>query len=320
VLDRSEFESLTGSDQSDLYRTMASANHMTGNTWYSTECCADLNESYVATVQDAIVRMNHEFAGGVNRPVYHIYPYLDTPASSWPGLGFSTAKVTFSNAWNRTEPYWIDEAAVNDYFARSHEVLTQGLAKVDVAVYMRSYSAPSAFATTDPNNRHWMDLGLQRAGFTWDYLDEALFGLPNAVVTNGVLAQEAPAYKALIFDQFLYPTFNTARGGLSIAAAEKLLEYAKAGLPIVFVGSPTGTAGLPVSDDAQLQSILAPRAAVGGAGGERGGRAGEARAARDRARGPAGVADVAAQRPPVGRGDENRLLLALQPGCRLVSG
>ena len=40
VLDRSEFESLTGSDQTDLYRTMASANHMTGNTWYSTECCA----------------------------------------------------------------------------------------------------------------------------------------------------------------------------------------------------------------------------------------------------------------------------------------
>ena len=40
VLDRSEYESLTGSDQADLYRTMASANHMTGNTWYSTECCA----------------------------------------------------------------------------------------------------------------------------------------------------------------------------------------------------------------------------------------------------------------------------------------
>ena len=88
-----------------------------------------LNESYAQTVQDAIIRMNHEFAGGVNRPVYHIRPYIDTPASSWPGLGFSTAKVTFSNAWNRTEPYWVDEAATNDYFARTHEVLTQGAAK-----------------------------------------------------------------------------------------------------------------------------------------------------------------------------------------------
>ncbi len=45
--------------------------------------------------------MNHEFAGGVNRIVYHVRPYIDSPASSWPGLGFSTAKVSFSNAWNR---------------------------------------------------------------------------------------------------------------------------------------------------------------------------------------------------------------------------
>ena len=40
VLDRSEYESLTGSDQTDLYRPMASANHMTGNTWYSAPSAA----------------------------------------------------------------------------------------------------------------------------------------------------------------------------------------------------------------------------------------------------------------------------------------
>jgi hypothetical protein len=256
VLDRSEFESLTGSDQADLYRTMASANHMTGNTWYSTECCAALNESYVQTFQDAIIRMNHEFAGGVNRIVYHVYPYLDTPQSSWPGLGFNANKVSFSNAWNRTQPYWTHAAAVNDYFARSHLVLTQGLAKMDVAVYMRNYSAPSAFSTPDPSNRHWQDLALQRAGYTWDYLDEALFRLPNAVVTNGRLAENGPAYKALIFDQLLLPTSNTARGTLTIEAANTILGYAKAGLPVIFVGTPTGTGGLPVSDDAELRSIV----------------------------------------------------------------
>ena len=51
-------------------------------------------------------------------------------------------------------------------------VLTQGAAKTDVAVYQRNYSTPAAFQTTDPNNKHWMDLGLQRAGYSWDYLDE----------------------------------------------------------------------------------------------------------------------------------------------------
>ena len=257
VIDRPEYESLTGSDQTDIYRPMASANHITGNTWYSTECCAVLNQSYVATFRDAIVRMNHEFAGGVNRPVYHVYPYLETPASTWPGLGFAVNKVSFSNAWNRTEPYWIDAAAINAYFARNHMVLTQGAAKTDVAVYMRSYSSPSAYSTSDPSNRRWQDVSLQRAGFTWDYLNEELFSLPNAVVRGGRLAVDGPAYKALVFDRDLYPTSNTARGGLSLVAARKILEYAKGGLPVIFVGRPTGTASvMPGASDAALSAIV----------------------------------------------------------------
>ncbi len=201
--------------------------------------------------------MNHEFAGGVNRPVYHIRPYLENPASSWPGMGFSaTAKVSFSNAWNRSEPYYEDNAETNDHFARTHMVLTQGAAKTDVAVYHRNYSKPAAFQTTDPSNKHWMDLGLQRAGYSWDYLDEHLFNLPNAVVTNKRLAENGPSFKALIFDRALYPTSNTARGTLTIDAAKKFLEYAKAGLPEIFVGKPTGTGGLPASDDTQLNALV----------------------------------------------------------------
>ncbi|MEV6346454.1 glycosyl hydrolase [Actinoplanes sp. NPDC051851] len=246
VLDRSEYESLTGSDQTDLYRPMASANHVTGNTWYSTECCAVLNASYLETYQDAIVRMNHEFAGGVNRIVYHIRPYLDTPTSTWPGLGFSASKVGFSNAWNRTEPYWADSAAINDYFARNHLVLTQGSAKVDVAVYQRNYSSPAAFSTTDTDNRHWQDLGLQRAGYSWDYLDEKLFDYPNA-----------RNYQALIIDQFLTPSTNTARGTLTVEAAQDVLRFARSGMPIVFVGAPTGTGTMPTSTDATLTGLLA---------------------------------------------------------------
>jgi hypothetical protein len=81
--------------------------------------------------------------------------------------------------------------------------------------------------------------------------------LPNAVVSHHRLAQDGPDYKALIFDQSLYPTTNTARGGLSLAAARKILGYAQAGLPVIFVGSPTGTAGMPASDDATLNGIVA---------------------------------------------------------------
>lgn len=256
ILDRSEYESLTGSDQADTYRPMASANHMTGNTWYSTECCAVLNNSYLDTTQDTIIRMNKEFAGGVNRIVYHIRPFLDNPQSTWPGQGFSaTSKVGFSGAWNRSQPYWEDVTALNDYFARSNQVLTQGDAKVDVAVYLRNYSSPSAFATPDATNRHWQDFALQDAGYTWDYLDEHLFDLPNATVTGNRLAADGPAYKALIFDQFLDPSTNTAKGTLTTKAARKILSYAQAGLPVIFVGSPIGTGGL-LDDNTELAGIV----------------------------------------------------------------
>jgi hypothetical protein len=258
ALDRSEHESLIGSDQTDTYRSMASGNHMTGNTWFSTECCAVLNEAYAQTTEDLVVRMNHEFAGGVTRLVYHTRPSTATSTSSWPGPNYSggDAKTGFSNSYTSVQPYYTDAAAYNDHFARTTTVLTQGAAKVDIAVYNRNYSNPAAFGITDPSNKHWQDTGLQRAGYTWDYADETIMGLPNATVTNGRLAADGPAYQALVFDQFLQPTASTTRGTLTVQAATKMLEYAKAGLPIIFVGNPQNSGTYPASTDTGLNSIL----------------------------------------------------------------
>ncbi|KQW53694.1 hypothetical protein ASC77_05355 [Nocardioides sp. Root1257] len=259
ALDRSEHESLIGSDQTDTYRSMASANHMTGNTWFSTECCAVLNEAYAQTTEDLVVRMNREFAGGVTRLVYHTRPSTATSTSSWPGPNYSggDAKTGFSNSYTSVQPYYTDAAAYNDYFARTTTVLTQGAAKVDVAVYNRNYSNPAAFGITDPSNKHWQDTGLQRAGYTWDYADDTTLDLPNATVTNGRLAADGPAYQALVFDQFLLPTASTTRGTLTVGAAQKMLDYAEAGLPIIFVGNPQNSGTYPATTDTDLNAVLA---------------------------------------------------------------
>jgi hypothetical protein len=258
ALDRSEHESLIGSDQTDTYRSMASGNHMTGNSWFSTECCAVLNEAYAQTTEDYVVRMNHEFAGGVTRLVYHTRPSVATSTSSWPGPNYSggDAKTGFSNSYTSVQPYYTDAAATNDYFARTTTVLTQGTAKMDIAVYNRNYANSAAFGTTDPSNKHWQDTALQRAGYTWDYTDDTVLDLPNATVSNGRLAANGPAYQALVFDQFLQPTVSTTRGTLTVKAAQKMLAYAKAGLPIIFVGNPTGTGTFPASTDTDLTAVL----------------------------------------------------------------
>jgi hypothetical protein len=258
ALDRSEHESLIGSDQTDTYRSMASGNHMTGNSWFSTECCAVLNEAYAQTTEDYVVRMNHEFAGGVTRFVYHTRPSVATSTSSWPGPNYSggDAKTGFSNSYTSVQPYYTDAAATNDYFARTTTVLTQGAAKMDIAVYNRNYSNSAAFGTTDVSNKHWQDTALQRAGYTWDYMTDASMDLSNATVTDGVLAANGPAYKALVFDQFLLPTASTTRGTLTVKAAQKMLDYAKAGLPVIFVGNPLNSGTYPATTDTDLNAVL----------------------------------------------------------------
>jgi hypothetical protein len=253
VLERPEHESLSSGDTVDYYRVFASANHMNGNTWYSTECCAANGMANLQGFEDVIVRMNRSYAGGITKIVYHTYDYLYSPTESWPGHAHF-GLTSFSNSWKRVQPFWRDAPALNDYFARNEQMLTQGGARMDVAVYMRNYSQ-TVEAT---QRRYWRDLGLQRAGYTWDYVNPSLLDLPNAKVTNHRLAEAGPAYKALIFDSTQTPSDNPAQGALTVAVANKMLGYADAGLPVIIVGAPPSrTPGLmPASADAELQAAV----------------------------------------------------------------
>lgn len=258
-LERPEHESLISGDQTDIYRTMASVNHMNGNPWYSTECCAALQKGYVETFQDSTVRMNRSFAGGMTKQVYHFYGSGYNATSTWPG--FTSFGAMFSNTWNRTNPFWIDAKMMNDYQARNHQVLTQGRAKVDLAVYMHNYAHPRP--GRGDFNRYWADLDLQQAGYTWDYLDETLLNLPNAIVTDNRLAADGPDYKALIFDSTLLPTYNTAYGKMTLVAARKFLSFAQQGLPIIIVGTtPTQVPGYAPDDDTKLQAVMSELVAL----------------------------------------------------------
>ena len=140
---RPEFESLSGADQIDIYRPFASANHFNGNPWYSTECCAVSGANYLETLQDVQVRMNKEFAAGITKLVYHIYPTDYTTTSTYPG--YSNFGVnSFSGSWGPRNPNWaVDASAINTWMARNQQVLTQGRADMDVAVYLHSFEWPN---------------------------------------------------------------------------------------------------------------------------------------------------------------------------------
>ena len=264
ALDRPEHESLFTNDEVDNYLPIASANHMTGNRWYSTECCAALNMNYAQTLQDVTIRMHKSFAGGITKLVYHVYPYRDSPTSKWPGYHVFPA-AGFSNAWGRRDPDWEDARIYNDYFARNGEVLTQGEAQTDVAVYMQNYIYPLP-QMVKGGFRMWRDTGLQEAGYTRDYLDPTLLALPNAVVTGKRLAVNGPAYKAFIIDSEQEPATDPVKTSMPVEVARRILGFARAGLPVIVVGAPPDrTPGLGVSpaagpaagSDEELRKIIA---------------------------------------------------------------
>jgi hypothetical protein len=253
VVDRPEHESLFVGDEIDNYLPMASANHMTGNPWYSTECCAAAGKSYAQTFQDTVIRMHRSFVGGITKLVYHVYPYSDSPTSKWPGY-HNFGQSGFSNAWGPREPYWADARLYNDYFARIQQALTQGDAKTDVAVYMHNYLYPPSQVY---KNRHWSDTNLQEAGYTRDYLNPTMLDLPNATVTGNRLAANGPAYKTFIIDSEQIPATDPVKTSMPVEVARKILGYARAGLPVLVVGTPPDrTPGNTPDADATLRNVI----------------------------------------------------------------
>ncbi len=287
AVDRPEHENLFVGDEVDNYLPMASANHMTGNTWYSTECCAALSQNYAETLQDVVIRMHRSYVGGITKLVYHVYPYRDSPTSKWPGY-HSFGQVGFSNAWGPRNPIWTDAAMYNAYFARLQQALTQGGAKTDVAVYMQNYLYPPSQSI---KTRHWGDMKLAEAGYTRDYLNPEMLNLPIAKVAGHRLAPDGPSYKALIIDSEQGPPTDPIKTSMPVAVAEKILSFARAGLPIIVVGDPPDrTPGNTPQDDGALKAIIAQllSRAFLNARGARSRRSRETAIARNSARGGAG--------------------------------
>ena len=135
-----------------------------------------------------------------------------------------------------------------NYLGRNQWVLQQGTVKTDLAFYL--YEAPYTVAT------QFQRSNLENLGYTYEYLGPANFQLPTATVSNGVLAEDGPAYKALIFSN------QTVIG---LTAAQSLLKFAQQGLPIFFIGQPPNQArSASNAIEAQTMGVMQQVLAVSG--------------------------------------------------------
>ena len=253
LLDIPEGESL-GFKNLDDYRCLAGGRDMAGHTVLSCESGAYNGSAYSTTWDRFLRTMGGAYAAGVNQTVVHGFSYATAPGVSWPGFAaFSpyNGAPGYGESWGPRQPTWRHAPDIAGYLGRIHQVLQTGTPRVDVAVFRQTgYTATGIGAS-------WFTASGVPLGWTHQFLSGPLLDLPNARVSEGRLAPEGPAYKALFVEgDFFYSSTPT----LALADARKLLSLARAGLPVVLLGAfdQALTPGVPGTDEtARLREVLA---------------------------------------------------------------
>lgn len=231
-IDMAETESLAYRDEVDGYRGQAGAVHMqkNGSKILSSEQGENFENQFHSTTWggDFLWRSNRFYVSGGNQLVYHVYAYAKYDESMthgngnmvWPGFR-PQPNVGDNLQWNRPTMGYMQD--YSKYIARTQLLLRTGEAKLDAAIYYHCY-----------NNDRWdfdafyHDDRLEKAGYSYEFLDPSFFDLEKGRVENGVFAPDGPGYRVLLFQN---------QRDLPVEAAEKLLGYAKQGLPMVFAGA-----------------------------------------------------------------------------------
>jgi hypothetical protein len=220
----------------DGYRTLAGAVHMGHKPGYASIAAPVTGEpfqdAYGVTWRRMLDIIHQNYAGGATRATLHYFPHADAPGAAWPGwaafaplrLGPDQSLPGLAEAWGPRQPTWRHLPDITGYLARQQLVLRAGRPRVDVAVYRHGYWEPSAAP-----NPIWGDPGLRRAGYTYDFVGPALLDLPTARVAGHRLDPDGSAYRALILDD---------QHTLPLRTARKILDHARAGLPVVVVAAP----------------------------------------------------------------------------------
>ncbi|TLD16903.1 uncharacterized protein PgNI_02509 [Pyricularia grisea] len=231
-----ELESLAFTDIDEMLQFTGPA-HLARRNVISTEIGAVQSGAYSQSVPSLLRLFNEAFAGGVNLMVIHGMPYGgEQPETTWPG--YTPFQYVYSEIWGPKQPAWKYMPEMMNYTARNQHILQLGVAKRDLAFYM--YKDP--YLTTVSHN----GTDLRANGFSYEYLSPANFASENATVQGDLLDPTGSGYRALILDQQEF---------ISPEASTKLVEFAKAGLPIVVIGSLPNTTIGAVGQDIVTRAI-----------------------------------------------------------------
>ena len=228
-LDIPEGESL-GFKVLDNYRAIAGAAGMSGRNIISNEAAAYEEGAYMTTWAKVLGTLNPQFAAGINLNVLHGFSYITAPGAIWPGFAAFTpmeGKIGYSESWGPRQPAWSHAPDITAYLGRVQLFLRQGVPKHDCALFRQNGAVDSNWVTP-----FFTSVGAE-SGWSANYIDPALLELPTAFVENNRFAPDAANYAMIAVQGDV--SANSAPV-LSADTAERLLEYAQDGLPMLWIG------------------------------------------------------------------------------------
>ncbi|TPD60620.1 hypothetical protein FIV46_07785 [Emcibacter nanhaiensis] len=220
----------------DAFRVLAAGRDIGGGKLLSSEAATFVGgQAHIADWKLLQFMVQRDFAGGVNQLVLHGHSYLDAPDAGWPG--FSAFGRAIGNDWGPRSPLWTVAPDVSSYLANLQAILQKGKSVSDLAILHLGGGVEAELA----------DMSLVYAGYSYQFFSEGLLDHPNVFVRDGKLAPDGPAYKALVI--------HNAKA-MSLATAEKIVQLAAQGLPVLIVGQlPTDVPGL-LGERKELEEIF----------------------------------------------------------------
>ncbi|MFL6063262.1 MAG: glycosyl hydrolase [Friedmanniella sp.] len=243
-VDGIETESLEFGSQIDAYRLMAGPAHLFGKQYSSETGATTRNYMLDHRFYDQIIAT--QLAAGITKTVLHGWASTAGAegVTAWPG--HEGMWPMFSERFDTRQPasefYPLWSAALGRY----QFVLRQGRPRIDVGILRTDHFTDngSGMALLDDDGRRipdeeaygrrwmrdrenhwWQDLGMQDAGWTYEFFDGSLLLHPDVSFSDGLVQQDGPGYQALVVYQ----------AQLDPDVARHLLTWAQQGLKVLVV-------------------------------------------------------------------------------------
>lgn len=243
-VDGIETESLEFGSQIDAYRLLAGAAHLFGKQYSSETGATSRNHILDHRFYDQIIAT--QLAAGITKTVLHGWasPVGAEGVTQWPG--HEGMWPMFSERFDTRQPgsefYPLWNAALGRYQC----VLRQGKPRIDVGILRTDHftdnTSGTCFVAQDGSrirdedaygrlwmrnreNHWWQDLGMQDAGWTYEFFDGSLLLHDDVSFSDGLVQPNGPGYQALIVYQ----------SELDPEAAGRILGWARQGLKVLVV-------------------------------------------------------------------------------------